>query len=66
MALQKLLDAMKRKQHFCNGVKIRVVWADHTSDDDLTVNRMKVAIRLERKLCTEALKTTATTSPSTP
>src|SRR3569623_498443 len=63
MAAQKLLDAIEPKQ-FRMEVR-RVVWAEDTGDDDLTVDQIsKVAIRLEKKRCTEALWSSAT-QPST-
>ncbi|GAQ92772.1 hypothetical protein KFL_011310010, partial [Klebsormidium nitens] len=63
MAAQKLLDTIEPKQ-FRSEVR-RVVWAEDTSDDDLTVEQIsKVAIRLEKKRCTEALWSSAS-QPST-
>ena len=63
MAAQKLLDAIEPKQ-FRSEVR-RVVWAEDTGDDDLTVDQIsRVAIRLEKKRCTEALWSSAS-QPST-
>ncbi|GAQ93163.1 hypothetical protein KFL_013340010, partial [Klebsormidium nitens] len=53
MAAQKLLDAIEPKE--CQSEVRRVVWAEDTGDDDLTVEQIsKVATRLEKKRCTES------------
>ncbi|GAQ93235.1 hypothetical protein KFL_013780020, partial [Klebsormidium nitens] len=63
MAAQKLLDAIEPKP-FRAEVR-RVVWAEDTGDDDLSVDQIsRVAIRLEKKRCTEALWSSAS-QPST-